>query len=356
MPTTWDGEPVGEADGTLSWDATTLVVVRVRAGGAVGTGWSYTGSPVVDLVHDTLAPVVRGRSASDVPGTQEAMVRQVRNLLRPGMVSAGISAVETALQDLRARLLGTSLGTVLGRLREDVRVYGSGGFTSWDDDLLGRQVGRWLEQGMDAVKIKIGLPGTEGMRRDLERIALVRRLVGPHVEVMVDANGAYDAKRAVRMAERMAEHDVVWFEEPVSSDDLDGLRSVREQVGCDVTAGEYGSHLPSLARMARAGAVDCLQVDVTRCGGMGEWQRASAVAAGLGLEVSAHCAPGLHRFVAASVQHLRHVEWFHDHVVIESELFDGAPEVQDSRMPADLDVTGHGMELIEAVAEKYRVA
>jgi L-alanine-DL-glutamate epimerase-like enolase superfamily enzyme len=356
IPTTWHGEPVGEADGTLSWDATTMVVVEVHVGGRSGIGWSYTSSAATALVDEMLAGEVEGRSPFDVPALLDAMVRRCRNVGRPGLVSAAIAAVETALHDLRARLLDTSLATLFGRFHDDVPVYGSGGFTSWDDRMLREQVEGWLDQGMDAVKIKIGLPGAEGHSHDLARVALVRDLVGPDVAVMVDGNGGYTTKQAVRMARRMEQYGVVWFEEPVSSDDLHQLRAVRRQVVCDVAAGEYLSDVPTAARMVEAGAVDCLQADVTRCGGMLEWQRIAAVASTRGLEISGHTAPGLHRYVAASVPHLRHLEWFHDHVVIEQSLFDGAPTVTGSRLHADGAVHGHGMSLRTADAERHRVA
>jgi L-alanine-DL-glutamate epimerase-like enolase superfamily enzyme len=356
IPTTWQGKPVGEADGTLSWAATTLVVVEAHAGDRTGTGWSYTSSAAAALVGEMLAGEVEGRSPFDVPALLDAMVRRCRNVGRPGLASAAIAAVETALHDLRARLLDTSLATLLGRFHDNVPVYGSGGFTSWDDRMLREQVEGWLDHGMDAVKIKIGLPGAEGRSRDLARVALVRDLTGPDVAVMVDANGAYTTKQAVRMARRLADYDVVWFEEPVSSDDLHELQAVRGQVRCDVAAGEYLSDVPTAARMVEAGAVDCLQADVTRCGGMLEWQRIAAVASARGVEISAHTAPGLHRYVAASVPHLRHLEWFHDHVVIEQSLFDGAPRAVESRVHADATLPGHGMRLRTADAEPYRVA
>src|SRR6202035_4293652 len=141
--------------------------------------------------------------------------------------------------------------------------------------------------------------------------------IGPDAELFVDANGGYTRKQAVRMALAMADQDVTWFEEPVSSDDLDGLREVRDQVTPDVTAGEYGYDLVYFARMVDAGPVDCLQIDVTRCGGITEWLRAAAVAAARGLQVSGHCAPNLHAHVAAAAQNFRHLEDFHDHVRIE---------------------------------------
>jgi L-alanine-DL-glutamate epimerase-like enolase superfamily enzyme len=153
----------------------------------------------------------------------------------------------------------------------------------------------------------------------------------------------------------MADEDVTWFEEPVSSDDLDGLREVRDRVTPDVTAGEYGYDLAYFARMVDAGAVDCLQADVTRCGGFTEWQRTASVAAARGLQVSGHCAPNLHAHVAAAVPNLRHLEYFHDHVRIESMLFDGALDPRGGALRPDRTRPGLGLTLKESDAAPFRV-
>jgi L-alanine-DL-glutamate epimerase-like enolase superfamily enzyme len=140
----------------------------------------------------------------------------------------------------------------------------------------------------------------------------------------------------------------------VSSDDLDGLRAVRDRVDCDVTAGEYGWNLPYFERMCAHGAVDCLQIDVTRCGGITVFLRAAAVAASHGLDVSAHCAPSLHAAVGVAVPNMRHLEWFHDHVRIEQTLFDGALRPDGGEIRPDADVPGHGLDIRSEEAEPYR--
>jgi L-alanine-DL-glutamate epimerase-like enolase superfamily enzyme len=181
-------------------------------------------------------------------------------------------------------------------------------------------------------------------------------VIGPDAELYVDANGGYARKQAVRVARAMAGDDVTWFEEPVSSDDLDGLREVRDQVALDVAAGEYGYDLAYFARMVRARAVDCLQVAVTRCGGITEFVRAAAVAAARNLQVSAHCAPNLHAHVCAAVPNLRHLEYFHDHVRIESMLFDGALDPNGGVLRPDPGRPGLGLALKAADAERFRSA
>ncbi len=290
-----------EADGTLGWSSTTVVVAQVVASGAVGTGWTYGSKGCQAVIDGEIARAIAGTNPEDVPGLHEAMIRACRNIGRVGLATYAISAVDIALWDLKARLMGVSLTSLFGRCREDVPIYGSGGFTTYDDQTTVSQLEHWVKDlEVPAVKIKIGEDWGGQMERDLARVELARHTVGDAVELMVDANGGYRRKQAVRMGQRLADQGVTWFEEPVSSDDLTGLREVRDQTPPDVAAGEYGFDEPYFARMVAAEAVDCLQIDVTRCGGYTAWQRAAALAAANNLDVSAHCAPNLHSHVAAA--------------------------------------------------------
>jgi L-alanine-DL-glutamate epimerase-like enolase superfamily enzyme len=346
-----------EADGTLAWDSTTLVLARVEAAGVEGLGWTYGAPACASVIAGPLAGLVRGRPALDVPGCHEAMVRAVRNVTRPGVAGYAISAVDVALHDLKARLLGLPLHRLLGAVREDVPVYGSGGFTCYDEGQLRDQLTGWASgQGIPRVKIKIGESWGTDPARDLDRMRQARAVVGDGVELFVDANGGYGRKQAIRVMNAAADLDVRWFEEPVSSDDLDGLREVRDGVTADVTAGEYGSDLYYFRRMCAAGAVDCLQADVSRCGGITEWLRVAAVAASYGLQISGHCAPHLHAHAAAAVPNLRHLEWFHDHVRIESLFFDGTLDPSGGVIRPDPAAPGLGLAFKAADAGPYRVS
>jgi L-alanine-DL-glutamate epimerase-like enolase superfamily enzyme len=336
--------PDPESDGTLTWDATTAVAVHIDAGGRTGLGWTYSTAAAETLINDHLADIVRGRPASDVSGAWQAMVRGCRNLGRPGIVSQAIAAVDIALWDLKARLLGLPLHELFGAVRDTVPVYGSGGFTSMTDEELGVQVDHWLTAGCQAVKIKVGESWGRNVDRDLQRVTQLNRLVGDRAQIMVDANGAYTPGQAARTGAVFDSFGVVWFEEPVSSDDLASLAQLRGRLQCDVAAGEYADSVHYVQSMCAAGAVDCLQLDVTRCAGYTEWMRCAAIAAGHGLQVSAHCAPALHAPVAAAVPNFRHVEWFVDHARLEPELVDGTPTITAGHMVLN-DTPGHGMAL-----------
>ncbi|MER5784569.1 enolase C-terminal domain-like protein [Streptomyces mobaraensis] len=344
-----------EADGTLAWDATTVVVVEAHCDGVTGTGWTYAPAEAGAAVTGLLAGLVVGRCALDVAGANEAMVRAVRNAGRQGLLGCAVSAVDIALWDLKARLLGLPLVRLIGAAVEDVPVYGSGGFTTYHDTHLAMQLDGWVRgHGIGRVKIKIGESWGREVHRDLERVRHARETIGPETALYVDANGAYGRKQAVRVGAALAELGVAWFEEPVSSDDLEGLAVVRDQCRCDIAAGEYGYDPAYFGRLARV--VDCLQADATRCGGLTGWLRAAAVAQAHGLEISGHCAPHAHAHVAACVPNLRHLEWFHDHVRIESTLFSGALDPTGGTIRPGADgAPGHGMAFRRAEASPYRV-
>ncbi|MFB6805254.1 enolase C-terminal domain-like protein [Streptomyces sp. NPDC056387] len=343
-----------EGDGTLAWDRTTMVLVEARGGGSTGLGYTYGDPATAHVVTGLLRDAVVGRPVSDPPAANEAMSRAVRNAGRPGLIAGAISAVDIALWDLKARHLDLPLADLLGRARTEVPVYGSGGFTTYGHGRLAEQLEGWAAHGITRFKIKIGEGWGTRERRDLDRTAQARARVGDAAELYVDANGAYTRKQALRIGRALAGLGVSWFEEPVSSDDLTGLAQLRDSLTADIAAGEYGYDLPYFARMIPA--VDCLQVDATRCGGITVWLRAAALAQAHGLQLSGHCAPHAHAHAATAVPNVRHLEWFHDHVRIEDLLFEGTLDPSGGSVrPGRGGEPGLGLAIRADVAEQYRV-
>jgi L-alanine-DL-glutamate epimerase-like enolase superfamily enzyme len=341
-----------ESDGTAEWTATTLVLVQARGGGKTGLGWTYGDVASATVITSALRDVVVGRDALRVTAAWEAMAVACRNLGRPGVASMAIAAVDTALWDLKARILELPLATVLDAAHEAVPVYGSGGFTSYPDERLADQLSGWVAQGIPRVKMKVG----RDPDRDLERVRVARTAIGPDVELYVDANGALSRTQALWFAVRYAQDQgVAWFEEPVSSDDLEGLRFLRDRVpgGMDVAAGEYGYKLDYFHNMLAAGAVSCMQADVTRCEGITGFLRVAALCEARSLELSAHCGPSIHAHPCCAVQSFRHLEYFHDHARLERMLFDGVLEPRDGALHPDLTRPGNGLELKRADAARY---
>lgn len=340
-----------EADGTIDWNSTTIVIVHASAGGETGIGYSYTHRSAAMLVRSMLAEVVTGCDAFDVERAYVAMMHSVRNVGRDGIAAAAISAVDTALWDLKARLLGLPLICVLGASRDAVPLYGSGGFTSYSSSRLCEQLAAWVAEGIGAVKMKIG----RDPAADRVRVKQAREAIGAGAELFVDANGAYDRKLALRQATCFAAQDVSWFEEPVSSDDLEGLRLLRDRApaSMEIAAGEYGYDVQYFRRMLEAGSVDVLQADATRCGGFTGFLRAGALADAFCLPLSAHTAPALHAHVCCAVARVRHLEYFHDHVRIEQMLFDGVLRPVDGQLRPDRSRAGNGLELRRADAQRF---
>lgn len=342
-----------ESDGTLAWDSTTLVLVEAQSGRTTGIGYSYANAATATLIRDTLVDVVRGGDAMAVPRHWIAMVRAIRNLGRPGIASMAIAAVDTALWDLKAHLLEVPLVTLWGAAQAGVPVYGSGGFTSYSIAKLQQQLASWSDSGIARVKMKIGRQPDE----DVERVRAAREAIGPATELFVDANGAYARKQALAMMEGFAESRVAWFEEPVSSDDLVGLRLVRDRAppGMAIAAGEYGYDVRYFRRMLQAGAVDVLQADATRCAGFTEFFRVDALCEAHCMPLSSHCAPILHLHPCCASLRVRHMEYFHDHVRIASMLFDGVPTPVDGVLRPDLSRPGLGLEFKHADAQRYAI-
>jgi L-alanine-DL-glutamate epimerase-like enolase superfamily enzyme len=340
-----------ESDGTFAWDSTTLVLVSVHGGGEKGIGYTYADPATAELIKRTLKPLVLHTSAMNIAGCWEAMRHGIRNLGRPGICSMAIAAVDLALWDLKAKLLNLPLAVLLGSSQSSVEIYGSGGFTSYSISQLQKQLGDWARQEIKAVKMKIGRDPAQ----DTERIRAAREAIGPDVALFVDANGAYSRKQALRMAERCADYGVSWFEEPVTSDDLDGLKLIRDRAprGLDIAAGEYGYDLVYFKRMLDSGAVDVQQADASRCAGISEFLRVGALCDAANVPMSAHTAPSLHLHPCCALARLRNIEYFHDHVRIENMLFDGVIRPKGGRLYPDLSRPGMGLDFKTADAERY---
>jgi L-alanine-DL-glutamate epimerase-like enolase superfamily enzyme len=261
--------------------------------------------------------------------------------------------VDSSLWDLKAKLLDVPLVTLLGAVREGVPVYGSGGFTSYSVEQLQEQLRRWVESGIRRVKMKVG----REPQIDPDRVRAARQAVGPATGLFVDANGGYTRKQAMVEAERFADSGVSWFEEPVSSDDLEGLRLIRDRgpAGMDIAAGEYGYDSPYFRRMLEARAVDVLQADATRCTGITGFLQVGALCEAFGVPLSAHTAPSLHLHPCCALGRVRHVEYFHDHVRIEQMLFDGALMPVEGVLYPDLTRPGLGIEFKRKDAARFAV-
>lgn len=342
-----------EADGTIAWNSTTLVVVELHVANATGIGYTYAHSTAAAVARELIEKHCLNQNPFETNTLFAAMRISQRNYGTEGIGATALSAVDIALWDLKAKLLNQPLAMLLGPIRKAAPVYGSGGFTTYTDEQLRKQLSGWITQGIPRVKMKVGTHPDA----DPHRIAVAREAIGNDAELFIDANGAYSRKQALHFAALAhADYNVTWFEEPVSSDDLAGLHLIRNRApaGMDIAAGEYGWNAMYLSKMIAAEAVDVVQADATRCGGVTGFMDAAAIADAHPLPLSAHCGPTIHMHIACAARPLRHVEYFHDHVRIESMLFDGFRVAQsDGCMHPDFMRPGLGIEFKQKDADKY---
>ncbi|MEU0400573.1 enolase C-terminal domain-like protein [Streptomyces sp. NPDC006197] len=349
-----DGPGGKEQDGTLEWESTTMVLVRVHAGGSTGLGYTYGDVSVASFVTSELAPFLEGRGVLAPSALWRRMGAHIRNAGRPGVGAMALSAVDVALWDLKARLLGLPLVHLLPASHDRVPVYGSGGFTNYPLDRLTEQLAGWVDQGIPRLKLKT----SREPERDPRRLTAVREAIGGEAELFADANGALSRKEALYWARRFHEEwDVRWFEEPVSSADLEGLRLLRDRgpERLEIAAGEYAFTTQDFVNLVEPPAVDCLQADVTRCGGITGVLEVAGLAAARHLDLSAHCVPAISAHAFCAVRRLRHLEYFHDHARVEGLLFDGTLSPVGGVLRPEPARPGLGLDVKWADAERFRV-
>jgi L-alanine-DL-glutamate epimerase-like enolase superfamily enzyme len=342
-----------EADGTIEWDSTTLLLVEVHADGKTGLGYSYGHRCLVSLIEDLLTRCVKGKNVLNLPEIWGSLGHTVRNNGEVGLTSMAISAIDIALWDLKAKILQVSLSELLGQTRPRVPVYGSGGFTNYSDEKMKAQLQQWTKQGIRKFKIKVGTDPDQ----DPYRVKKVREVVGDQAELFVDANGAYDFQTALKLSEAFSKFNVTWFEQPIDPFNLDGMRELKRRLpaGMNLASGEYIYDLSDLQYGIENQAQDFIQLDATRCKGFTGFIKGAHACEMHRIPISSHCAPSLHVALGCALPNFKHIEYFFDHGRIENLIFDGVPEVIDGTLTPDLTQPGHGLKFKAQAAEKYKI-
>jgi L-alanine-DL-glutamate epimerase-like enolase superfamily enzyme len=342
-----------EADGTIEWDSTTLVLVEINAADKIGVGYTYANEAAAIVVEKSLKKIIINANALDIPLLNAKMIASIRNDGQTGIAMMAVSAVDNALWDLKAKLFNAPLCNLLGKAKDSMLVYGSGGFTSYNKKQLQQQLNGWVDEGIEHVKIKIGTHP----EKDVERVKEARDAIGKNAKLFVDANGAYTIKQSIEKSFQFREYNISWFEEPVTSDNLEGLQFIREHVQPEVNiaAGEYGYNLSYFYHMLKANAVDVLQADATRCGGITNFLKAASLAEVQQIPFSSHCAPALHLHAAISINNFYIAEYFYDHARIENMFFDGVTQSRNGCIYPDVSRPGIGLEFKYKDAEKHKI-
>ncbi len=263
---------------------TSLVLVHA-SGGQFGIGSVYSHPDLVrTIIEGHLRPLLLGRDPRDVEDLWRFMYRQTRWYGRKGAAMSAIGGIEMACWDLRGKTLGKSVASLLGAERTSVPAYASGLLWNRDLTVLGAEAQRHVANGFRRVKMRLGMSEAE----DIAAVTAVRQAVGPDIDVIVDASMRYSLPVAIRMAKVFEELNVFWYEEPFEPEDIDNFVALRKQISVPIAAGENEFGVQGFRELLRAGAVDIVQPDSSRDGGIGETYRVGQLAQGFGVSVATH--------------------------------------------------------------------
>ena len=321
--------------------------------GLEGLGVGDGGRAAQVLINDSLKPILLGADPLYIEKLWDDMFWRLRGVGRKGLAFAAISAVDTALWDLKAKYFNVPLYKLLGAYTDTVPIYGSGGWTHFSvDELVAEQVA-YVERGMKSVKMKVGKDFGKSEKEDIERLAAVRDAVGADVEILIDANNGYYAKQAIRMARAFEPYRVGWFEEPVLADDIEGLAAIATAIDIPVATGEHEYSKFGFRELIARGGADIVQPDIGRVGGVTEWMKVAHLAQAFNLPVAPHAFQLIHLHVACATPNLRIVEYLGVSEEFDKLVYTEFPEPVDGMWSPYPDKPGLGLELNLDVVKKY---
>ena len=277
-------QPFGWSQGWLDQRSTTLVKVTTDDG-LVGWGEGAAAS----LIDGLLAPLLIGQDPMDRAGLWERMFHALYNGNNAvGLAGSALSALDIALWDLAGKATGLPVCALLGgKVRDKVAVYATGLYYTegeFPDRLLDEARG-YVAAGFKGMKTKVG---GLSIAEDVARVRALRDAIGPDIHLMVDANEAYNAATAIRIGRKLADLDLVWFEEPVNAQDLDAYLEIKAALPMAIAGGENLRTRYEFKPYLTRRAYDIVQPDIMHCGGITEMQRICAMANACGIQVNPH--------------------------------------------------------------------
>jgi D-arabinonate dehydratase len=304
--------PVSFSVKTLYHRENLLVEIETEDG-SIGTGFCLqdaSAAAAKAALTDELLPLIVGRDANQIRGLWEIMFRQSVRSGRRGSLLHALSAVDIALWDRLARSRDLPLHVLLGGCRDSAPCYASGGYYHEGESLarLEQEIRGYVEQGYKAVKIKVGRLST---REEIERVRLVRDIIGPDRALMVDANQAYrTVEPCAELCRKIEPYDIAWFEEPFAVDEVESFIRLRQRTSIPLATGEVEATRWAFKELMHRGAVDVVQPDATVCGGITEWLRIEAFASAWGVPVAPHYHWDLHVQLACASPQVSYLEKF----------------------------------------------
>lgn len=320
--------------------------------GVSGTGYTYTGGrgghAVAAMLKHDVAPFLVGQDAAAVEALHDALFWHLHYVGRGGIAAFAISAADIALWDVRGRATGRPLVDMAGGAARTTRAYQGGIDLDYSLDRLVDSVRDGIARGFNGIKIKVGKPA---LADDIARVAAVREAIGPEATFMVDANYALSVDEAIAAARAFCEHDITWFEEPISPDDFEGYAAIAEATGVPLAMGENLHMLDEFDRALRLSKLSYIQPDASNCGGITGWLRVAAAAQTAGIPVCSHGMQELHVSLMAAQPH---AAWMEVHS-FPIDTYTTRPLVVEKHRAVAPDTPGTGVVFDEAALAPHRV-
>ena len=342
--------PMGDA-GHGYIDSEELITVALRADGLESQGYAYTigrgGRAIQALIDHDIAPLLLGQDPADIEGLWRRLWQRLLYVGRGGLAAFAIAAVDIALWDWRGLREGKPLYALFGAQARDLPAYGSGVDLPKPQDELLAQVAGFMERGLPGVKVKLGRPDP---REDEARVAAVRRLIGPDIDLMVDANMAWTADEALERGRRLAEYNIFWYEEPTIPEDVPGHARLARALPMPIAVGESLHSPHEFQRYVDAGAVHIVQIDPVTNGGLTASLMALRLADAAGLRTSSHYTDELSAHLLCASRQPVYLE---KHAFALDPYLEAPQPVVNGRVRPS-EVPGTGLRFIPAAIAPFR--
>ncbi len=329
-----------------------MAFLQVRTDeGMMGIAPARGGALNKALLEDMLKPQVIGEDPLNTERIWEKMYWATLMYGRRGVTITAISTVDIAIWDLKGKILNQPVHKILGGHRDSVPSYGSGVDLNYTGEELVKQMTDYVADGFKMIKMRIG---KRDPNEDLERVKLVRDAIGPKVDLALDVNNGWSLKTAIRMAEKMEEYDIYWLEEPILADEIDNLAKLAQETGIPIAVGENHYTKWEFKDLMERGAVEIVQADVGKCGGVTEFIKIAAMADAYGLPVCPHHTEFIDASLVAAIPN----GLFHEYL---QEFFDPMAQVLVDHIKPEngeispLNKPGFGIEINEEAIEKLKV-
>lgn len=339
----------GFSDATRKGEVVGYCIVRVILDdGMEGFGITYHevgGEATKMMIEHDIAPKIIGRDPFETEVLWNEIMGYLRGVGRKGLMLCALSAVDIALWDLKGKIIGLPLYRMFGGTETKIPVYGSGGWTSYDDDELVAEMLKLKDQGYSMIKFKVGVEGGHNTRRDLLRVRKVRDAVGSEMRLMLDANGCWDAATGAQFANQVKEYDIMFLEEPVFADDLPGLIKYKQSTDLPLATGEQEYTRYGARDLLINGAADIVQLEVTRAGGFTEMLKIGHLTQAFNVKFAPHAMENLHIHLVSAFNNALFLERLLIFEEIAANVYVDAPKPINGFMYIPENKPGLGLDL-----------